>query len=329
MQKIQVLIGELFADSKRSIEDLTAGFDNHNTLFQVAPDKKGLLKVNQVRSQTLLGQLNGLTSAVGSGQATQQAGRTLTQDDRQKALDRLSANEAALRSDYLVEDAKLRQRLLQLLFPNGLTAFGTAPLKALPDLLRVFLDLVQDPKNGVPDIFVERTVADLSPFANTRDTQITQIQATELARAERRGLLPAIQEQLTRNLHALCFLFEEDRSQVASYFSTRYFEDQAVSRPGRHAGSVAPGKTNQVVNLATAAARYTTLSLRVDEPRPLNFYCTDDPKMPHTGNSLVVTQASPLTVLLADVPGTGALLVVCNPGGAVGHYVAELLVAAG
>ena len=328
MQKILVLIGELFADTKRSIEDLTTGFDNHNTLFQAAPDKKGLLKLNQMRSQTLMGQLTSLTSAVGSGQATQQAGRTLTQEDRQKALDRLSANEAALRSDYLVEDVKLRIRLLQLLFPNGLTSFSTAPLKALPDLLRVFLDLVQDPENQAPEIFVNKTVEGLSPFANTRDTQLAQMQNTEKARTERRGLLPAIEEQLTRNLHALCFLFEEDRSIVASYFPARYFEDQAVSRPGRHAGSVAPGKTNQVINLATAAARYTALALRVDEPRPLNFYRTDDPKAPHTGNFLSVTHTTPLTVPLADVPGTGVFLVVCNPGGAVGHYVTELLVAA-
>lgn len=325
MQKIGRLLGNLFADTERSIEDLTAAFLAHNTLFQPAPDPGTVLGPNKARTAALATQLTALTTAVGSGQATQQAGRTLSEAERTAALARLTSNEAALRSDYVVTDEKLRARLLQLLFPGGLSAFSQAPLKSLPDLLRVFLDLVQDPENQVPAVVVTKSVEDLTPFASARTAQLVQQQATEKARTDRRALLSALEEQLTRNLHALCFAYEDDRAAAASYFPARYFEDAAPSRPGRHDGTVAPAHTNQVLDLGAAAARFTHLRLRLTQGTALAIFRTTDARQPYAGPVREVRPDAPLLLPLAQLPGTGPWLVARNAGPNTGHYVAELL----
>lgn len=325
IQKIVRLIGNLFADTERGIEDLTAAFLAHNTLFQGAPDKLKILGPNQTRTANLAVQLTALTTAVASGQATQQAGRTLSEVERATALARLKANEAALRSDYVVADAKLRARLLQLLFPGGLSAFSSAPLKTLPDLLRVFLDLVQDPANEVPEAVVSKSVEDLTPFAAARATQLVQQQATDNARTQRRDLLPALEEQLTRNLHALCLVFEEDRTVVAGYFPAAYFEDAAPNQAGRHDVTVAPAHTNQVLDLGRAAARFTHLRLRLTEGPALALFRTADARQPYPGPVREVKAGAPLLLPLAQLPSTGPWLVARNAGPGVAHYVAELL----
>lgn len=224
MMKIAKLVDNVFADSERSIEDLTAGFLHHAGLLPAAPDPAGLLTRHRADTQALAERLMVLATAVGTGQATQQTGRTLSADEHTSALRRVRANAAALDSDYLVPDAAERARLRQLLYPAGLGAFTEAPLKVLPTLLRVYLDAVQDPANRLPAAFAERTVAELTPFAAARTVQAQQQQATTQARDQRRQLLPALEEQLTRNLHALCVLHEADRGPVASYFAAQYFE---------------------------------------------------------------------------------------------------------
>ena len=325
MQSIQRLIGDAFADPNRSIEDTTAGFLDHNTLFQALPDRNGLLKANQKRTADYATQLLGFATAIGSSQAGQQVGRALSTAEQAKAVARLKSNLAALNNDFVVPDAALRATLVQLLYPHGLDEYSSATFKTLPDKLHVYLDLIQDPENQVPAVLIEKSLEELAPFATARDKQLTQQQATDQARQQRRLLLPLLEEQLTRNLHALCVYYEDDRAQVASFFSSRYFGEQATARPGRAAGQVARLHTNQVLSLADAPARYTRLRLTTDEDFALAFYRTDDPRAPAPAKVLLVTHATPLTLALAEVPGTGALLVVRNESAYVGHYVAELL----
>ena len=327
MQNILRLLGVVFADSQRPIEDTSAGFLEHNTLLQALADPKGLLKTNKTRSQAYAVQLMGYTTAIGSSQAGQQVGRTLTQTEKDKALARLRANHAGLSSDLVVADVALRATLLQLLYPSGLGDFSTASFKTLPDKLRVYLDQVQNPENKVPEAIATKSVEELTPFATARDKQLGQQQDTIQARNQRRQLLPALEEQLTRNLHALCVVFEDDRSQVATFYNIRYFGDAATAHPGRHPGRVDKMHTNQVLNLTEQPARYTRLSLTVDEDFDLLFYRTDDPKAPAPATALRVSNATPQVLPLAEVPGTGALLVVRNDEAFVGHYTAELLTA--
>lgn len=326
MQNLLRLLGVVFADPTRSIEDTSAGFLDHNTLLQALPDRGGLLKANQQRTADYAAQLLGHATAIGSSQAGQQVGRTLTGAEQEKALARLKSNQAALNNDFVVPDAARRATLLQLLYPRGLDDYSKASFKTLPDKLRVYLDLVQDPKNQVPAALAEKSVEELTPFATARDRQVAQQQVTGQARQQRRQLLPLLEEQLTRNLHMLCVYYEDDRTQVASFYNNRYFGEQAAAQPGRYAGQVAKMHTNQVLNLAEAPARYTQLSLRTDDDFALAFYRTDDPQAPAPAGALLITNAAPRTVALADVPGTGALLVVRNESAYVGHYVAELLV---
>ncbi len=325
MQNILRLLGVVFADPQRAIEDLSAGFLEHNALLQDVPDPTGILKANKARSQAYAVQLMGYNTAIGSSQAGQQVGRTLTQAEQKKALKRIQVNYANLSGDIVVPDAKLRATLLQLLYPHGLGDFSTATFKTLPDKLRVYLDQVQDPENQVPQILIDRSVDELTPFATARTKQLTQQQGTTKARGKRRLLLPDLEEQLTRNFHCLCVVFEDDRTEVATYYNNRYLGDDAVPHPGRHIGRVDKMHTNQVLNLAAQPARYTRLSLAVEEDFALLFYRTDDPKAPAPANALRVDANTPLTLPIADVPGTGALLVARNDGAYVGHYVAELL----
>jgi hypothetical protein len=328
MISIATLISNLFADSRRTIEDQTAGFLGHNTSFQAAKDPKKFLANNQTKSQALATEVMRLTTIIGTSQADQQVGRTLTEVEKKTALERLSFNFSALHNDYLIESAEERARLLQIIFPHGMDDFTSASYTTLPTLLGVVLSQVQDPKNNVPAVFTEKTVAGLSPFADVRASQVAQQEATAKARRQLGLLLSQLQEQCTRNYHALCFVNEDDRSSVATFFNSRYFgEPQATAHPGVHAGKVAKMRTNQVVNLAEAPARYVALSLKVDENRTLAFYRTDDPKAPAPANALLVDKNSPCILPLADVPGTGAFLVVRNDGAYVGHYVAELLTA--
>ena len=326
MISIATLIGNLFADSRRAIEDQVAGFLSHNATFQQALDPQGVLKANQTATQALADAATSLSTTIGTSQADQQVGRTLTQAEKATALERLGFTFSALHNDYLIEDAAERARLTQLIYPHGMEAFSGADFTTQPTLLGVVLAQVQDPKNKVPAVITTKTVAGLTPFANVRASQVAQMAATAEARRQLGLLLPQLQEQCTRNYHGLCFVNQADRSLVAAFFNSRYFgEQQATAHPGLHAGRVAGLHTNRVVNLAEAPTRFTALSLKVDEARALAFYRTDDPQAPAPATALLVASATPATLALADLPGTGALLVVRNDTAYVGHYVAELL----
>jgi hypothetical protein len=311
--------------SARSIEDLSAGYLEHNTLFQPLPDPDKFLQKNKERSQAYADQLLGFNTSIGSSQAGQQVGRTLTQTEKDKALTRLRANHSALTNDCVVPDATLRTTLLQLLYKNGLEDFSKASFKTLPDKLRVYLDQVQNPENKVPEIIIEKSVAELTPFATARERQLQQKKDTTTARGKRRLLLPELEEQLTRNFHCLCVVFEEDRLEVATFYNNRYLGDDAVPHPGRHLGRVDKMHTNQVLNLDAHPTRYTRLSLTVDEDFNLLFYRAPDAKAPVPATSLRVSADTPLTAALAAIPGAGPLLLVRNEQGYVGHYEAQLL----
>ena len=315
-----------FADAKRPIEDLVNGFIITNNLFQKAPDAGGLLTPNKTRSQALATQATGLLTIIGASQIDQQTGRSLTEVQKATALERLSFTFSALHNDYVVPEATERKRLLDLLFAHGMDDFNSADYTTLPTKLGVVISQVNDPKNNVPPIITTKVVADLTPFADVRADQVALMKATVEARLKLRGLLAQLLAQLTRTLHALCFVQEDNLGGVAAYFADEFTQKPGKAHPGVRAGKVTKMRTNQVLNLAAAPARYTHLSLKVEEEgRDLLFYRTDNPKGPVPASALRVSKATPLTVPLPAVPGTGAFLVVHNPTAYVGHYVAELL----
>ena len=324
MRKIVYLLGDLFKDDARSIEDTSAGFLAHNLLLQATADPKKVLAPAKAQTQALADKLTANETSIGKGVARQHGGRELTQAERERALTAVRENESALRNRYVVKDAAVRQRLYNLFYPDKLNPYNAATLTTLPGILRTYLNLLEDEKASVPEDFYTETVADLTPFADARESQTKQKQATQKAQKERQDLLPQLTEQLTANLHELCVYFRADRTQALTYFDPRYFEAQASARPGHHAARVATRHTNQVLDVADAQVRYTQVRLSVKENIELCFFRGDDSQTPVPADALAVTKDAPLTVLLAELPGTGPLLLVRNATAYVGHYVIDL-----
>ena len=324
MQKISYLLGDLFKDDRRTIEDTSAGFLDHNLLLQIVDDPKKALALVKGQTQALADRLTANETSIGKGVALQHGGRELTQTERDRALTIVRENESALRNRYVVKDAAVRQRLYALFYPDKLNPYNAASLTTLPGIIRTYLNLLDDEKASVPEDFYAETVADLTPFAEARETQTKQKQATQKAQKERQDLLPQLTEQLTANLHELCVFFRADRAQVLTYFNARYFEVQVSARPGHYAARVATRHTNQVLDVADAQVRYTQARLSVKENVELCFFRGDDNQTPVPADALAVTKDAPVTVLLADLPGTGALLLVSNATAYVGHYVVDL-----
>lgn len=324
MQKIVYLVGDLFKDDRRPIEDTSAGFLEHNNLLQETKDPDGKLTNIKSETQELAAKLTACETTIGKSQATQQGGRELTQAEREKALTILRENENALRTRYVIKDVSLRKRLYALFYANGMGPYNLANLKNLPGVIRVYLDLLEDEKDNLPKELYEETVQDLTPFATARSNQQKQMQATQKALADRQVLLPLLTLQLTANLHELCVFYRADKSQVLTYFNPRYFEVQVSARPGHYAGRVATRHTNQVLDVLDAQVKYTTIALSVKEDRELCFFLGDDNKTPAPPDALRVSKASSVALPLANLPGTGELLLVSNGTAYVGHYVVDL-----
>lgn len=324
MRKIVYLLGDLFKDDNRPIEDTSAGFLEHNTLLQAIADPASKLTLVKGQTQDLATQLTNAETAIGKGQAQQHGGRELTQTEYDKVMKIIRENESALRNRYVVKDEQLRKRLYDLLYPNKLVPYNAASLRTLPGIIRTYLDLLEDEKSNVPKELYDETVKDLSPFADARTTQQKQMQQTQKAIKARQDLLPLLTEQLTANLHELCMFYRPDQSQVLTYFSPRYFEVQGSARPGHYDGRVATRHTNQVLDVLSAQLKYSTISLAVKEDIELCFYRGNNNKTPAPADMLRVSKATPLTLPLAALPGTGTLLLVSNGTAYVGHYVVDL-----
>ena len=324
MQKITYLISDVFKDDRRPIEDTSAGFADHNLRLQGQNDPKKLLAQIKEETQALADRLTAAETAIGKGQAVQRGGRELTQAERDKAIAIVRENESALRNRYVVKDPELRKRLYDLFYPDKLTPYNAATLVTLPGIIRTYFTLLEDEQANVPEDFYNETLADLSPFADARDTQTKQKQTTQQAIQARQKLLPLLTEQLTTNLHTLCMFFRDDRTRALSFFDARHFEEQATARPGHYAARVATRHTNQVLDVADAQVRYTQARLSVKENIELCFFRGDDSQTPVPTDALSITKDTPWTVLLDELPGTGALLLVRNATAYVGHYVVDL-----
>lgn len=325
MKKILSLLGNQFADPGRAVENTSTAMIEHNTVFQRAPDPDNILDREKARTQAITDEVLAVIRAVGTGQAMQQNGRTLSTAEFQTALDRLRDNRTGLDTSYFPATLAVRTKLKGLLYPNGMEPYNQANVQTLPLLINDYLGLVQDPENQAPEVFVTNSVDELTPYAAVRASQVQQMQQTSEARIRLRALVPRMEEQFTRNLHGLCFINPDDRSIVATYYNASLLEDQGSAHPGRYLGRVDKMHTNQVVNLAEANARYTSISLKVDETRDLYFYRTDDPRGPLPADFLRVNRDSPSINTLDGIPGTGAFLVAHNPSAYVGHYAVQLL----
>jgi hypothetical protein len=324
MRKIVYLLGDLFKDDNRRIEDTSAGFLEHNALLQVIADPSGKLTLIKGQTQGLATQLTDAETAIGKGQAQQHGGRELTQAEYDRVMQIIRENESALRNRYVVKDAELRKRLYDLWYANKLVPYNAANLKTMPGIVRTYLNILEDEQKNVPKDFYEETVKDLSPFAEARTNQQKQIQTTQKAVKARQDLLPLLTEQLTANLHELCVFYRLDKSQVLTYFNPRYFEVQGSARPGHYTARVATRHTNQVLDVTDAQQKYTTISLAVKEDIELCFYRGNNSKTPAPVDMLRVSKATPLTLPLANLPGAGDLLLVSNGTAYVGHYVVDL-----
>ncbi|MDO7873160.1 hypothetical protein Q5H93_00325 [Hymenobacter sp. ASUV-10] len=324
MRKIVYLLGDLFKDDNRPIEDTSAGFLEHNTLLQDIADPDGRLTLIKSQTQALAMELTTCETAIGKGQAQQHGGRELTQAEYDKVMKIIRENESALRNRYVVKDAELRKRLYDLWYANKLVPYNAANLKTMPGIVRTYLEILEDEKGSLPKDFYEETVKDLTPFAETRSNQQKQINATQKAIADRQLLLPRLTEQLTANLHELCVFYRTDKMQVLTYFNPRYFEVQVSARPGHYTARVATRHTNQVLDVLDAQQKYTKVKLAVKESIDLCFYRGDDSQTPPPAEPLLVSKGSPVTLPLAELPGSGALLLVRNATAYVGHYVVDL-----
>ena len=329
MSSIKNLCDDQFKDSKRSQANTFAGTTDHGVRFTAEPLTGGpvaaALAAAQTQTRALMADISAAQVAVGTGQARQQTGRSATETDRKKAVKRIQENAAALENSYFMADADERQRLTELLYPNGLMTLTRADLRDLPDLLTTYLDLVDDEAAALGAAFVDQTAADLAPFTGTREEQIKRKAATAKARDARRGLVDRCTDQLTYNYHLLSAHFRAQLATVAAYYDARYFDDQQTGHEGQRRGRAAAGETKEVLDLKAADPAFQRITLTCEEGGPLEFARADAPTDPGPLVWLKVEHGAPQTVDVAALPGAGALLLVRNPTDRVAHYRVALL----
>ncbi|MBC7447879.1 MAG: hypothetical protein H7330_07450 [Hymenobacteraceae bacterium] len=234
MIKLIRLCGDVFADEKRALEDLSAGLRDHFTRLKAYPHG-GVFDEVITATRDVVERWNKTELAINAGQNTQQEGRDVTAADREKALNRLRRNYAALDA---LEDENQRTKLLQLLYPRNLEQYTDAKIDALDPLLEAYLKLLtQVPAAELPPGFAARTTADFGAFDTARDSQIEEQATTTRAREQRKAMVPEVTDLLTDNYHFLCLHFRKERGQVLGFFNRRYFEEDA---PATDAPAVAP-----------------------------------------------------------------------------------------
>jgi hypothetical protein len=206
-----------------------------------------------------------------------------------------------------------------------MTPFNRAGLSGLPGLITTYLATVDQEKSALGEAFWTRSHADLDGFAGTRDQQTNQQGLTDQARKRRKGLVPIIEDALTEGYHQLSSFFRPNRALVLAYFNPRYFDDQDTGQVGKRQARVAEGRARKVFDLADADPAFVAVRLRVQDGGPLSFARAASADAPWPTDALVVTAATPLTVRIASVPGTGDWLYCRNATGHVAHYEVELL----
>lgn len=222
MIKLFRLCADLFANDRRTLEDLSAGLRDHLARLTTYPHGGAFAGI-LLSTQAFVGRWNATELAINAGQNTQQGGRAVTNDDRETALNRLRRNYSAL--DALEDDTR-RARLLLRFYPQGLETYTGAKIDALDPLLDAYLKLLTDtPPADLPPNFAARTTADLAAFEATRNAQISQQADTTRARQARQALVPDATSLLTDNYHFLCLHFCLERGQVIGFFNRRYFEE--------------------------------------------------------------------------------------------------------
>ena len=224
MIKLTRLCGDVFAEDQRPLEDLSAGLRDHFTRLQ-AYAHGGAFDGIITATREVVERWNATELAINAGQNTQQGGRGATDADREKALNRLRRNYAALNA---IEDDELRDKLVQLFYPQGLEQYTDAKLDSLDPLLDAYLQLMAGvPAAQLPPDFASRTTTDLAAFDTARTTQIGQQADTTRARQKRQEMVPEATSLLTDNYHFLCLHFRTERGQVLGFFNRRYFEETA------------------------------------------------------------------------------------------------------
>ena len=222
MVKLIRLCADVFVDLERTLEDLSAGLRDHFTRLEAYPHG-GAFDGIITATRDVVARWNAIELAINAGQNTQQGGRDATDADRETALNRLRRNYSALDA---IEDDKLRDKLTQLLYPQGLEQYNAAKLDSLDPLLAAYLKLMADvPAGDLPTDFAARTTTDLAAFDAARDGQIGQQADTTRARQKRQAMVPEITGLLTDNYHFLCLHFRAERGQVIGFFNRRYFEE--------------------------------------------------------------------------------------------------------
>ena len=229
MEAFAHLFDSHFADADRSLANTLGGFVDHATRLAANLPTTGplaaALKTALTDTQALSTRAQAAQQALGLSLGTQKQATAQTGTAQGTALDRIRKNEATLFGDALVEDPAERARLYALLYPTGTLKYYTAATLGteLADRLGEYLTRTEAEKEALGAAFVKRTQTDLQPFRPTREAQVAQLGSTGTARADRHGLVAALDEQCDHTFHLLSAHFRQDLARPANFWNSTFY----------------------------------------------------------------------------------------------------------
>ena len=243
MESFAHLFASHFADPDRSLANTYGGFVDHAIRYAAGLPTEGPLAVAlaaaNTQTQALSARAQAAQQALGLRLGTQKEAGSQTATAQTTALGRIRSNEAALTSDLFIEDPQERRRLYALLYPTAMLGYYTeAKLGTeLADRLGEYLTTTEAEAQALGEAFVARTLADLGPFRETRETQVGTLSKTGDARATRRTLADELDEQCDHNYHLLSAHFRQDLARPANFWNAGFYQ-RAAPAPAAAASQV-------------------------------------------------------------------------------------------
>ena len=331
MEDFTHLFASHFTDPYRSLENTLAGIVDHAVRFRATLPTDGplapVLLAACKAAEALSLQAQAVQQTLGLNVGTQKQAGSQTETALKTAFDRIRKNEGSLKGDLFIEDLDERQRLYALLYPEGgLSYYTRARLGTeVADRLGEYLTRTETESKALGEVFVQRVQDDLGPFRKTRNTQLAAQTKTDDSRTDRHDLVVAIDNGCDYDYHLLSAYFRDHLDRVANYWNPAFYLRTAARAATGEVPNLAvqPHQHRQLYDLSKYA-QLTTLTVSLRDGGPLQLARVPKATSPLPADTLTLAPGQPLTLPLADVPGTGDHLVVYNETGKALHVAAQL-----
>lgn len=332
MESFEKLFASHFSDDNRTLTNTLAGFIDHAVRLKAnlpadGPFAAELAEANVV-TQNLSRKAQQALRHLGLTRGTQKEATLQTEAARLTAFERIRKNEATLRGDLFITDAKERTRLYNLLYPTGGLQYYTAAKldTEMADRLGEYLARTEDEAKALGERFVQLVQDELGPFRQVRDNQVAALSKTGEAQEAIRNLVSATNEQCDYTWHLLSCHFRHELGKPALFWKSIFYLRMA---PRAAAGQllnlgIQAHQHRQLYDL-TDQATLTTLTLSLRDGGPLCLALVDKATAPLPTETLAVPAGKqPFVVDLTSIPGTGLHLVAYNETGRVLHLDARV-----